>query len=478
MKKKSSLKHRMNQLIFVCLIPLTIMIIYLLVQTNITSDRYDNIVEKITEANAYNIEFKNEIDYTMYIIVVNSQRASELTDVSRPRQMISEAREVFENLKEEDDSESTQQLLSQILQSLNTLDERVVDLQEDVAAGESYESNMESLELDIRVLTELIQEQIQNYIYEQSQNLEELRVGVRKEVDTALRLTALILILILAGALLISRRLADSITVPVDRLSAATEQAGKGDFDIRIQEEDIEEIDVLGDRFNQMVEQLAKLVDDIHVEELHLRDAELRLLQEQINPHFLYNTLDNIIWLAEAGQTEQVVHMVTTLSAFFRTSLSNGREYVTVKEEREHIESYLDIQQYRYRDILTYQIDIDENIYDERIMKLTLQPLVENALYHGIKNKRGGGSITVTGARKGGHLVFEVTDTGIGMTEERLKEVRELIAGERKTEAGSGGFGLYNVNERLRLNYGEDSGITVKSVYREYTKFTVTLPAL
>ncbi len=476
MKKKSSLKQRLNVLILVCLLPLTGIILYLLVQTSVMSSQYDQIVEKITKANAYNIEFKDEIDYTMYIIVVNSERASELTDVNRPRQLIAEAREVFEALQKDDDGETTQQLLSQILQSLHTLDERVVDLQESVAAGDSYESNMESLDLDIRVLTELIQEQIQNYIYEQSQNLEQLRAGVRTEVDTAIRLTVVLLAVILIGAFLISRRITEGITGPISRLARVTEQAGKGNFEIRTQQEDIAEVDVLSTSFNRMVERLGQLVEDIHVEELHLRDAELRLLQEQINPHFLYNTLDNIIWLAESGQTDQVVHMVSALSAFFRTSLSNGKEYVTVKDEREHIESYLDIQQYRYRDILTYEINIDQDIYDCRIMKLVLQPLVENALYHGIKNKRGGGNITVSGSRRDGKLVFEVKDTGIGMTEERLNEVRAMIAGQTPPKETSGGFGLYNVNERLRLNYGEASGISVFSEYRDHTILRVEIP--
>ncbi len=133
-------------------------------------------------------------------------------------------------------------------------------------------------------------------------------------------------------------------------------------------------------------------MEDIRVEELNLRAAELRV-QEQINPHFLYNTLDNIIWLAESKDTEQVVRMVSSLSSFFRTTLSKGREFITVKEEEQHIRSYLEIQQFRYRDILEYEIAIPEELYEYEIIKLTLQPLVENALYHGIKNKRGGGHI-------------------------------------------------------------------------------------
>ena len=157
------------------------------------------------------------------------------------------------------------------------------------------------------------------------------------------------------------------------------------------------------------------------MEELNLRAAELRVLQEQINPHFLYNTLDNIIWLAESKDTEQVVRMVSSLSSFFRTTLSKGREFITVKEEEQHIRSYLEIQQFRYRDILEYEIAIPEELYEYEIIKLTLQPLVENALYHGIKNKRGGGHIRVSGALCQDVMIFKVQDDGIGMTVRGLR---------------------------------------------------------
>ena len=160
---------------------------------------------------------------------------------------------------------------------------------------------------------------------------------------------------------------------------------------MRAEENSEGEMAVLNDSFNQMIEKIGNLVEDIRIEQLNLRATELKLLQAQINPHFLYNTLDTIIWLAEAGRKDEVVMMVTALSDFFRTTLSKGRDYITVKEEEAHIRSYLKIQQFRYQDILEYSIHIPEELYAYQILKLTLQPLVENALYHGIKNKRGTG---------------------------------------------------------------------------------------
>lgn len=479
MKKKGySLKNRLYMLLFVSLVPLTILITYLLVLTNNVSAQYDEIVEKITKANDYNINFKDDLDYSMYIIVVNAERANDIIDTNKPVQMIDEAREMFKTLSKEADTEAARTRLSGIIKSLNTLRDRVIEIEESALAGGSYEANMERLDLNIRVLTELIQEEVQYYIYEQTRNMEALKEGIRSRVERAITITSLLLVVILVGALTISRRIMEGITGPIRNLCYAAERAGSGDFKARAQEEKIDEITVLNASFNRMVEEIGKLVEDIRVEELNLRAAELRLLQEQINPHFLYNTLDNIIWLAESKETEQVVSMVSALSDFFRTTLSKGKDYISVKDEEAHINSYLQIQQFRYRDILDYEIKMDEEVYDCEILKLTLQPLVENALYHGIKGKRGLGHILVKGCIRDGLLEFQVRDDGIGMKEERLNEVRKIITGEAENTKEKGGFGLFNVNERIRLNYGREYGLRIESVYGEGTCIRVTVPAV
>lgn len=477
-KKGYSLKNRLNMLLLVSLLPLTILIVYLLVMINDISSQYDEIVEKITKANEYNINFKEDLDYSMYIIVVNSERADEIIDTNKPVEMIDEARAVFGTLSEEADTEEARTRLSGIIKSLDTLKDRVIEIEESALISGSYETNMERLDLDIRVLTELIQEEVQYYIYEQTKNMEMLREGIRSEVERAISITTILLIIILIGALTISRKVMEGITEPIRHLCRAAEQAGRGDFETRAHEEKIDEIAVLNSSFNRMVEEIGKLVEDIRVEELNLRASELRLLQEQINPHFLYNTLDNIIWLAESNETEQVVNMVSALSDFFRTTLSKGKDYISVKDEEAHIKSYLQIQQFRYRDILDYKISMDEGVYDYQILKLTLQPLVENALYHGIKGKRGLGHISITGQLKDGLLVFRVKDDGIGMTPERLGEVRKIIMGEREDTKEKGGFGLFNVNERIRLNYGREYGLNIESIYGEGTCIWVTIPAV
>ena len=480
MKKRGvSLSNRLNILIVLCVIPLTSLLVYLLVLTYTLSSKYDNIVEQITKANTYNINFKEDVDYVMYIIVVNSARAEELVDTEEPQRMIDEAREVFQNLYDEAENNSTKTKLDRILACLDTLETHVVEIEQDALVPGMYETNMDRLDLDVRVLTELIQEQIQEYIYEQSQNLEGLRQGVHREVQRVIFIMSALLGFILVSVIFFARRITRNIAEPISELCDVAATAGEVDFEIRTKgDNSIVEIQKLNTSVNQMIKKIGQLVDDIRVEEINLRAAELRLLQEQINPHFLYNTLDNIIWLAESGEDEEVVKMVSSLSSFFRTTLSKGRDYITIAEEREHIESYLSIQKFRYRDILSYDIDFEDEILDHSILKLTLQPIVENALYHGIKNKRGMGHIQIDGRMDGDNIEFIVSDNGIGMREEEAEHLRKVISGLVSDDRSGGGFGLFNVNQRLQLNYGKEYGLNIESTYNVGTTIRVKIPAV
>ena len=476
LKKGSTLKKKLHMLMLVCLVPLMVMTVYLLSLISRFSERYDSIVENITMANAYNMDLKEDIDYVMYIIVVNSERAEELVDTQRPHILISEAREVFQRLYETADADHAKTRLNRILKSLNTLEDRVEEIEQDAHVTGAYDRNMERLDLDIRVLTELIQEQVQEYIYYETTNLEALREGIRSDVDQSIQISILIFFIIFTGAFLIDRRIITGITEPIRSLCDVTRLAGSGDFEVRAREGGDEELAVLGSSFNQMVERIGNLVEDIRVEQLNLRVTELKLLQAQINPHFLYNTLDTIIWLAEAGKKEEVVMMVTSLSDFFRTTLSKGKDYIRVEEEEAHIRSYLQIQQFRYQDILEYELRIPPELHEYQILKLTLQPLVENALYHGIKNKRGLGKIMVTAQETDGKLIFCVRDNG--RDPRRLAYVKKVIEGESADKNEPSGFGLYNVEQRIRLNYGLDYGLSIESEYEKGTEVKVVIPAV
>ncbi|MBW5445421.1 HAMP domain-containing protein [Cohnella sp. CFH 77786] len=271
------------------------------------------------------------------------------------------------------------------------------------------------------------------------------------------------------------------LTRPIQFLKNKMRQAASGYLDAKVKPAGQDEIADLGKSFNIMLEKIKALLDQSIREKELVQKAELRTLQAQINPHFLYNTLDSVVWMAEAGKKDQVIQLVQAFSRFFRISLNKGRDWISIKSELDHVQSYLIIQQIRYRDILDYEISVDGELQVFPILKMTLQPLVENALYHGIKNKRGKGMIRI-----GGHveqerdIVLTVEDDGAGMSAERLAEVREGLnrqrAPDEEEDGAGGGFGLQNVHQRIRLYFGERYGVGIESAEGAGTRIFVRIP--
>ena len=220
-----------------------------------------------------------------------------------------------------------------------------------------------------------------------------------------------------------------------------------------------------------MVGQLNTLIHENKRAERRKRHAELELLQAQINPHFLYNTLDTIIWLIEADKKSESIEMVSALSDFFRFCLSRGKDIITLEEEQKHVLSYLSIQKIRYQDRMDYEVVIPESLYGYSIPKLTLQPLVENSIYHGIKLQREKGQIKVSAMDLGDKIELTVKDNGAGMTDERLSEMRNAIENGEKV-----GFGLRTVHQRMQLLYGEEYGLTISSTEGVGTTITAVIP--
>jgi two-component system sensor histidine kinase YesM len=269
-----------------------------------------------------------------------------------------------------------------------------------------------------------------------------------------------------------------SIYVPIKKLHDVTTTITGEDLQALVTTNNVDEITELGISFNLMIGQIRDLLNAKISEQENLKKAELRTLQAQINPHFLYNTLDTIVWMAESNRSDQVIEIVRALSSFFRIALSKGKDWISLRQELEHVQSYLAIQKMRYRDILEYDFDLDESLLDSTILKLTLQPLVENALYHGIKSKRSGGEIVVS-VRRGvqNTVVLEVRDDGVGFTPYKLAQIRNMLSGQTdEITMKEGGFGLENVNKRIKLYYGQQYGLAIQSHYRSGTQVTVTIP--
>ncbi len=463
---------------FICLVPMAGIVVFMLVLMQSFTHNYDLIVDDIIKANAYNIDFKNDMDFTMYTIIVNSDRAGELVDLDKPFTMIKNARTDFKDLYDKTDSDAARNQLDRILRMLDTLEERVTEITDDSKILGTYSTNMERLDNNIRIITELIQDQIQEYINYQVMGLDELRLGIKQNLNISVVAGIAVFFLIILIAFLISRRIMKGIVEPVKELCEVAGSVGTGDFDVRARSDTTDELAILGQSFNDMVSRIGTLVEDVRSEQEKLRAIELQLLQEQINPHFLYNTLDTITWLSEMGENAQVIQMVNSLSDFFRTGLSSGKSMVSIREEIKHVESYLKIQQFRYQDILDFEVDVDDHIGEYRIPKLTLQPLVENALYHGIKNKRAKGRILVSGKLEDDMIILSVQDNGVGMDPATLEKIRKNLSEGRIEDTGESGFGLRNVQERIRLTYGDDYHVEIESLAGAGTVIKVKIPCI
>lgn len=268
---------------------------------------------------------------------------------------------------------------------------------------------------------------------------------------------------------------AGSIATSARYLSQQVKRVESGDFETRFEITEQNEMGVLAKGLTSLVNKVKQLLQEIREEQEKKRQIELLALQSQINPHFLYNTLGSIKHLIEMNQNKQAVKMVGALTKFFRIGISRGKEIITIAEEIEHIRNYLLILQMRYSQDFDFEFSIHEEILNCKIIKLTLQPLVENSVYHGIKNKPTKGLLRVSGYRVGDDAVIEVYDDGAGIERSRLGQLRQSLDAENITENPMT-FGLRNVNERLRLHFGTGYGLTISSEEGCFTRILVRLP--
>ena len=232
------------------------------------------------------------------------------------------------------------------------------------------------------------------------------------------------------------------------------------------------EIMTLSESFGHMVLRIQSLMEKVRKEEVSLRKTELKALQAQINPHFLYNTLDAIAWLCEDGQNKEAEEMVTALANLFRISISKGHELIPIAKEVQHAQSYLKIEKIRYKDQFTYHFDIDESCLGYLCNKITLQPIIENAIYHGINRMVDEGRIEIRIFQKNDDIIFQIEDNGVGMTEEQCREILQKESGDRT------GIGIKNVNDRIRIYFGEEYGLSIASELDEGTCVTIRMPKI
>ena len=284
-------------------------------------------------------------------------------------------------------------------------------------------------------------------------------------------------ILLLIGVILIflDTLVFHNFTSPVYRLLQTMETFGKGNYNVRAQEEGIGELKNVSIYFNIMADKLQEQMEEIRRNEREKQKMEKKLLQSQINPHFLYNTLDSIIWMIRSEEYDGAGEMVSLLAKFFRTSLSQGKDMIPLEKELEHATSYLAIQNIRFKDKFEFHVDADQELLKYFCPKLSIQPLLENAIYHGMEGMYEDGEIEIRVYEKDGDIKIDVSDNGPGMTQEKIDYImhNKVVSSRR----GSG-IGVCNVNERIQLIYGKKYGITLSSELDEGTIATITIPKM
>jgi two-component system sensor histidine kinase YesM len=436
--------------------------------------QYDAIITNITTANSINGYIKPAIDTEMWNIVAGKKEFEN----GDQYQIIGQVDAQIESMMANTNSDKSRIKLEVIRRTMGTLTSYINKLGEQIQAGSLVAENERVLD-DIRGVSDVVEETVQDYMLFEVQQADQQYAENQSRFNRWIIVYLILLPGVIGFSIGAAWIISASIYIPIKKLQDLTTTITKNDLQALLSRENVDEITELGMSFNIMTGKIRELLDFKVREQENLKKAELKALQAQINPHFLYNTLDTIVWMAESNQTGQVIEIVRALSSFFRIALSRGKDWIPISQEIEHVRSYLHIQKIRYRDILDYEIEVDQSILDGTILKLTLQPLVENALYHGIKNKRNGGTIQVQ-ARKAdqNRVLLVVQDDGVGCTPYKLSKIQERLNDETQeiSQEDGAGFGLANVNQRIKLYYGPQYGLSVASEYHQGTRVTVTIP--
>lgn len=458
-EKQEKLETKMKGILLSTMIPMVVLIIVLLVFFWHYTNKYNQLSNNLAVSSEYNanyrnsnndMSFKDEVDMDIYYVTIGRKGRDGL-----PTAQVKKAIDTVERLKETTTKKESLRSLKYLTNYLENLQKRMDQLVE----IKDYDKRQEFMENNTDILTTLFEKEMQNYIYQEATQLVQVESQLAGSVKLTIMTMCAVILIFMVTLMNRSFRLTYSITQPISEILHNIKKVGKGEYNNIIKvPADCIEIQELDAGTRKMAGRIEGLLENVRREQDAQHLTELQLLQAQVNPHFLYNTLDTIVWLVEGGMEQDAVDMITSLSVFFRTSLSKGKDIIPLSEEKRHTLSYLEIQQSRYRDILEFEIRIPTELDEVLVPKLTLQPLAENALYHGIKNKRGKGKILIEGFDLGEDMMLRVTDNGQGMTPRRLYEVQEAIrTGERA------GFGLAAVSERLRLYYGAGYGLKISS---------------
>lgn len=300
--------------------------------------------------------------------------------------------------------------------------------------------------------------------------------SLNSKVDSIKYITLILIVILIILAMFLTSITGKFISKPIEKLGNEMNSWDNQKPVIPVESSGPKEVRNIQRSFNDLLDRINRLMEDIKIEQEDKRQLELAVIHAQINPHFLYNTLYSIKELSDMGRNKDASSMISALSGFYRIGLSGGREIITIEEEIEHIKHYLYMEELRYGDQFSYKIDVNPAINSYEIVKVTLQPIIENAIYHGVKQSRGMGLITIKGFEVDGDICFEVTDNGPGIQREKLQQINEEINAPREIRKTHIGVGIKSVRDRIKLYFGNSNGLKITSSHDGGVCVTITIP--
>ena len=475
--KNTSLRRKIQTSYLFIIGIMVIPTVYAICVQRYHATQYDQIITNVSQANDINHIVKIELPNELWNIVSgktifnNGRQYAYMMNITNGIQIM------MLNTK----NNVNKQKLEVASRAALTLNKNISELGVQIAGNSTVKQNEIKLE-ELRGITSLLSDILQEFIISEIETASKTNESIKKASLFITWVQIIIMICVISMALYTFNSITKSIEKPISDMEELSTRIAQGDFKAKLVPTNVIELKKLSYNLNTMGEKIDALVKQNIEEQKNLQKAEMKTLQAQITPHFLYNTFDTIIWLAEEEENEEVIKITRAFSEFLRTTLSKGHEWISVEQEIDYVKNYLTIQKVRYGSILDYEINCNSELFNYQVLKIILQPLVENAIYHGIKNKRGRGHITVTAdyldsSKKS--IKFSVTDDGIGFTEEKLESVNIELNHVKDTEDLKNVYGLYNVNKRLRLYYNEQTqGLNIKSTFGKGTTVSIVVPCI
>jgi len=466
-------KSIISRIVILFIVMFVFLLTPIILQTYISfeqSSSYTEMTDNIVRANQLSTDVSTKIEPVVWGIVAGKV-GFEDSDIMP---LIENIKSQMDDIRSKTSSVESRGIIEIAMRATDTLEDYLNILNDQIISKAPVEDNEKILE-EIRLCVDGIKDLLQEFSSKQIIEVEAFNQEASKQSNRSFIINILLTLIVICVGIFAFWYLSRVIMNPIEKLLRMSNRISEGDFSSRVEIAASEEFNELASSMNTMSEKIELLIEKSIEEEKHLQMLEYRAHQAQISPHFLYNTLDAIIWAAEANENAKVITLVTSLSSFFRISLSHGTDFISISDEIEHVKNYLEIQQIRYSDVLSYEINVDEGLGGQEVLKLLLQPLVENSLYHGIKGTREKGKITVSVLKRDNKVRFSVADNGIGMTEETLAALKTRINNESGDEKG---YGLFNINRRLKLYYKLNEGIEIKSEYKKGTEVSYTLDIL